>query len=105
MPPEMVVRLLEAAEDLIVEKIRWKLGRWELDRFLGTLEGLALMEIEIDSESDPLSDPLHGVYILPDVTDDNLFVSRRLARLDSKKQRKLVKKAYKEVKAWMGLSD
>jgi len=35
----MVVRLLEATEDLIVEKIRWKLGRWELDRFLGTLEG------------------------------------------------------------------
>ena len=39
VPPEMAVRLLEAAEDRIVEKIRWKLGRWELDRFLGTLEG------------------------------------------------------------------
>ena len=57
VPPEMAVRLLEAAEDRIVEKIRWKLGRWELDRFLGALEGLALMEIELDAESDPLPAP------------------------------------------------
>ena len=105
VPPEMAVRLLEAAEDRIVEKIRWKLGRWELDRFLGALEGLALMEIELDADSDPLSDPPQGVQILREVTDDNRFVSGRLARLDPKKQHKLVKKAYKEVKGWTGLSD
>ena len=105
VPDDMAVRLLEAAEDRIVEKIRWKIGPWELDRFLASLDGLALMEIELDSESDPLPDPPQGVQILREVTDDNRFVSGRLARMKPKKQRKLVKKAYKEVKGWTGLSD
>jgi len=105
VPADMAVRLLEAAEDRIVEKIRWKLGPWELDRFLGTLDGLALMEIELNDESDPLPDPPQGVQILREVTDDNRFVSGRLARMTPKKQRKFVKKAYKEVKGWTGLSD
>ena len=105
VPEEMAVRLMEAAEDRIVEKIRWKIGPWELDRFLGALDGLALMEIELGDESDPLPEVPHGVQIVREVTDDNHFVSGRLARLTPKKQRKLVKKAYKEVKEWTGLSD
>ena len=105
VPEEMAVRLMEAAEDRIVEKIRWKIGPWELDRFLGALDGLALMEIELGDESDPLPEGPHGVQIVREVTDDNHFVSGRLARLTPKKQRKLVKKAYKEVKEWTGLSD
>jgi adenylate cyclase len=100
VPADMAVRLLEAAEDRVVEKIRWKIGPWELDRFLGTLDGLALMEIELDAESDPLPDAPDGVQSLREVTDDNRFVSGRLARLKPKKQRKFVKKAYKEVKGW-----
>lgn len=105
VPEEMAVRLMEAAEDRIVEKIRWKIGPWELDRFLGALDGLALMEIELGDESDPLPEPPHSVQIVREVTDDNHFVSGRLARLSPKKKRKLVKKAYKEVKEWTGLSD
>ena len=105
VPADMAVRLLEAAEDRVVEKIRWKIGPWELDRFLGTLDGLRLMEIQLDAESDPLPDAPDGVQILREVTDDNRFVSSGLARLKPKKQRKFVKKAYKEVKGWTGLSD
>ena len=105
VPEEMAVRLMEAAEDRIVEKIRWKIGPWELDRFLGALDGLALMEIELGDESDPLPEAPHGVQIVREVTDGNHFVSGRLAGLTPKKQRKLVKKAYKEVKEWTGLSD
>ena len=105
VPEEMAVRLMEAAEDRIVEKIRWKIGPWELDRFLGALDGLALMEIELGDESDRLPEAPHGVQIVREVTDGNHFVSGRLAGLPPKKQRKLVKKAYKEVKEWTGLSD
>jgi len=105
VPEEMAVRLMEAAEDRIVEKIRWKIGPWELDRFLGALDGLALMEIELGDESDPMPEVPHGVQIVREVTDDNHFVSGRLASMTPKKQRKLVKKAYKEVKEWTGLSD
>ena len=105
VPDEIAVRLMEAAEDRIIEKIRWKIGPWELDRFLGALDGLALMEIELEDESDPLPESPDGVQILREVTDDNRFVSGRLSRMTPRKQRKLVKKAYKEVKGWTGLSD
>ena len=105
VPDDMAVRLMEAAEERVVEKIRWKLGPWELDRFLGSLEGLALMEIELQVETDALPEAPEGVKVLREVTDDNRFVSGRLARLTPKRQRKFAKKVYKEVKGWAGLSD
>ena len=105
VPADMAVRLMEAAEERVVEKIRWKLGPWELDRFLGSLEGLALMEIELQVETDALPEAPEGVQVLREVTDDNRFVSGRLAHLTSEEQRKFVKKAYKEVKGWARLSD
>jgi len=105
VPDEMAVVLFEAAEDCVIEKIRWELGGWTLDRFLGPLDGLELMEAELDSEDQPLPEAPHGVQVLREVTDDKRFVSGRLARLKPKEQRKLVKKAYKEVKGWTGLTD
>ena len=61
-------------------------------------------EIELDAEDETLPEPPGEVLVLREVTDDNRFVSGRLARLSPKKQRKLVKKAYKEVKGWKGLA-
>lgn len=105
VPEEVAQALFQAAEDRIIEKIRWHVGDWELDRFLGPLDGLMLMEIELDAEDQPMPPVPEGVHILREVTDDKRFVSGHLARLPHKKQRKLVKKAYKEVKGWKGLSD
>ena len=104
VPDDVANALFIAAEERTIEKIRWELGPWELDRFLGTLDGLALLEIELESEDDPIPEAPEGVKILREVTDDNRFVSGRLARMTTKKQRKLVKKAYKEVKGWKGLN-
>jgi len=104
VPDEIAVALFLAAESHIIEKIRWKLGPWELDRFMGALDGLALLEIELNHENDELPESPPDVLILREVTDDKRFVSGRLARMKSRKQRKLVKKAYKEVKGWKGLS-
>ncbi|HUF74852.1 MAG TPA: hypothetical protein VMM35_01175, partial [Longimicrobiales bacterium] len=39
VPDEVAEALFEAAEDRIIEKIRWELGGWTLDRFLGPLDG------------------------------------------------------------------
>ena len=103
VPEEMAGMLIEAAGSRTIEKIRWQIGPWELDRFLGPLEGLALLEIELESESDPIPEPPAGVHVLREVTDDNRFVSGQLARMKPKEQRKLVKKVYKEVKGWAGL--
>jgi CYTH domain-containing protein len=104
VPDEVATALFLAADDRTIEKIRWKLGPWELDKFLGSLAGLALLEIELEAEDDTLPESPDGVRILREVTDDNRFVNGRLARLTDKKQRKLVKKAYKEVKGWKGLN-
>ena len=103
VPDDVAAALFEAAEDRTVEKMRWEIGSWELDRFFGPLEGLSLMEIELDAEDDPIPESPEGVHILREVTDDNRFVSGHLARMDEKAQRRLVKKVYKEVKGWKGL--
>ncbi len=105
VPQEMAIPLLEAAEKRVIEKIRWRIGPWELDRFLGPLEGLVLMEIELDHETDPIPTPPNGIHVLREVTDDKKFVSSHLARLKHDAQRKLVKKAYKEAKIWTGSPD
>ena len=105
IPGEMAQVLFQAAEDRIIEKIRWRVGDWELDRFLGPLDGLMLMEIELDAEDQPMPPVPEGVHILREVTDDKRFVSGYLARMPHKTQRKLVIEAYKEVKGWKGLSD
>ena len=105
VPPEIAEALFLAAEDRIIEKIRFRLGPWELDRFLGPLDGLALLEVELDDVIDPVPEAPDGVHILREVTDDKRFVSGHLARMKPRKQRKLVRKAYKEVKGWKGLSD
>ena len=102
---EIAEALFLAAEDRVIEKIRFRIGAWELDRFLGPLEGLTLMEIELDDEADVLPEPPTGVHVLREVTDDKRFVSGHLARMTSKKQQRLVTTVYKEVKGWKGLSD
>jgi adenylate cyclase len=104
IPGEVAQALFQAAEERIIEKIRFKVGDWELDRFLGPLDGLMLLEIELDAEEAPMPPVPDGIHILREVTDDKRFVSGHLARMPQKKQRKLVKKAYKEVKGWKGLS-
>lgn len=104
VPPEIAEALFAGAADRIVEKLRFRVGPWEVDRFQGALKGLTLMEIELDSEDDPIPEPPGGILILREVTEDNRFVSGRLARMKSRKQKKLVKKAYKEVKGWKGLA-
>lgn len=104
VPDDMAELLMAAAGDRVIEKVRWRLGPWELDRFLGALEGLALLEIELESEHAAVPAVPNGVQVLREVTDDKRFVSSVLAASHPREQRKLVKKAYKEVKGWTGLN-
>lgn len=105
VPDDVAEALFEAAEHRIIEKVRWDLGGWTLDRFLGALDGLELLEVELEREDQELPPAPRGVHLLREVTDDKRFVSGHLARMKPKDQRKLVKQAYKEVKGWKGLTD
>ncbi len=93
---EVAVALFEAAGDHVLEKIRFPLGAWTLDRFLGDLDGLALMEIELEAEDEALPPFPANLRVVREVTDDKRFVSGRLAALEPGERRKLVKKVYNE---------
>ncbi len=95
--PEIADALFHAAGTRIIEKVRWEAGRWEVDLFMGSLEGLALMEIELEHERDVLPEPPKGITILREVTDDKRFTSSSLAECPDRDRRELVSALNAEV--------
>jgi CYTH domain-containing protein len=93
---EMAEALFEAAGGRIIEKVRHRVGPWEVDRFLGPLEGLALLEIELQNEDEAVPEPPKGVSILCEVTNDKRFVSSTLASMTEGEQRLWVRRVYQE---------
>lgn len=94
---EMAEALFAVAGERVIEKVRYRLGPWELDRFGGGLEGLVLLEIELEGEGDLLPEPPRGVEIIREVTDDNHFTSSGLACMTEVAQQQFVRAAYSEV--------
>jgi adenylate cyclase len=97
VPQDVAEALLEAAGSRIIEKTRWRLGRWELDRFAGALSGLTLLEIELDAVDEAVPAAPHGVLVLREVTDDNRFTNNHLASLTKAEQERIVTAVYREV--------
>jgi len=97
VPVPLAEALLGACEGRRVEKIRHRLGRWELDRFRGGLEGLVLLEIELEQEGETIPDPPAGVVIVREVTDDNRFSNLGLACMAPGEQREFVRAVQEEV--------
>jgi adenylate cyclase len=96
VPPDVADALMQAAGKRVIEKTRWDIGPWQLDRFEGPLEGLTLLEIELDAVDAPIPQAPDGVVVLGEVTDDNRFTSGYLARLKKKEQKGLVRDVYRE---------
>jgi CYTH domain-containing protein len=88
--PEVAEGLLEASGRRVIEKVRHRIGPWELDRFEGALEGLVLLEIELEDEDDPVPGPPDGVTVIREVTDDKRFTNSVLASLTQNEQRRMV---------------
>lgn len=93
---EMATMLFEVAGDRVIEKVRHRSGPWEIDRFMGGLEGLALLEIELEDPGAPLPKWPPGVSILVEVTTDNRFTSSGLASLTKEEQEQWVNQVYAE---------
>ena len=94
---EMAEALFEAAGERVLRKVRHRIGPWELDRFESGLEGLALLEVELDREGEPLPEAPKGVLILREVTDDNRFTSSTLASMTAREQRRWVEDVYTDL--------
>jgi len=94
VPPDVGQALLDAAGEKVIEKVRYVIGPWELDRFVGSLDGLALLEIELHAENDPIPAYPSFVSILREVTLDTQFTSSYLASLTSHERAAWVREMY-----------
>lgn len=63
------------ADGTVIDKTRYIAGRWEIDEFHGTLEGLTLAEIELTDADEPIDIP---PYIGIEVTGDPRYYNSML---------------------------
>lgn len=64
----------------VIEKIRYRVGRWEIDEFHAALEGLVIAEIELSSPDEPIEIP---DYIGKEVSGDKRYYNSVLSTLSS----------------------
>lgn len=96
VPEDVAEALFELAGPRVIEKTRFRVGPWELDRYFGFLKGLALLEIELERVDQPLPDPPADVAVIREVTDDNHFTNNYLSSLSKRDARAFVRAAYTE---------
>ncbi|MBR44353.1 MAG: hypothetical protein CME18_08070 [Gemmatimonadetes bacterium] len=97
VPNNIAEALFLKADQGVIEKLRWYIGPWELDQFLGRLSGLFLLEIELESDGDKLPGAFpDGVTVIREVTNDNRFTSSSLAGLSASNRSNFVQSAYRE---------
>lgn len=60
----------------VIEKRRYRCGRWEVDEFFGRLRGLVVAEIELSAENESFDKP---EWIGREVTDDKRYFNSILA--------------------------
>lgn len=72
--------LLRLCGRFVIRKTRYRLGRWELDRYAGLLRGLWLAELEQGRGERALPRPLPG-WLGREVTGDPRYTAAHLARL------------------------
>tara|TARA_Y100000588_G_C14174976_1_gene890927 strand:+ start:415 stop:918 length:504 start_codon:yes stop_codon:yes gene_type:complete len=91
---DVAKELMDASGPRTIEKVRWSLGPWTLDRFLGSLEGLSILEIELTSEEETLPTFPPGITVIHEITDDKRMSNGYLASLHQAAQKKIVLAAY-----------
>lgn len=69
--------IFAAAVSPVIEKTRYRVGRWEVDEFHGCLEGLTVAEIELEDENEPFDKP---IFIGAEVTHDKRYFNSVLAK-------------------------
>ena len=73
--------LMAMAGEHRLEKVRYAVGRWEVDVFGEKLVGLVLAEVELEREDEALPAPPPWLELVREVTDDAAFTNQRLAWL------------------------
>jgi CYTH domain-containing protein len=86
--------LMAIAGDRRLEKTRYLLGPWELDIFGGKLEGLVVLEIELERENAPTPPLPPGVEVIREVTGRAGYRNQALAGLSPTEARRFVAELY-----------
>jgi CYTH domain-containing protein len=90
VPPGAGAELLELAGEHRVEKLRYEIGRWELDCFQGKLAGLIMAEVELIAEDEPLPPVPAGLDLIREVTTIREYTNQCLAQLGAEESGRLV---------------
>nr|PZN91034.1 MAG: adenylate cyclase [bacterium] len=85
--------LMAMAGEHRLEKVRYAVGRWEIDIYGDKLAGLVLAEVELEHEDEPLPPPPAWLELAREVTDDPAFTNQRLARLGPDEAARFVREA------------
>lgn len=64
-----------------IQKVRERVGRWEIDYYEWPLTGLIVAEIELESEDEELPELPEGITLLKEVTGDSTYSDGRLSTL------------------------
>ncbi len=90
VPEDVAHQLFKVAEDLLITKTRYVVGRWEIDVFDGALQGLTVVEVELESATEPLPAVPAGMPELVEVTEEPAMTNRWLAGLTDGEAREFV---------------
>lgn len=91
IPPGAGSELLEMTGEIRIEKLRYEVGRWEIDCFLGKLAGLVMAEVELASIDEPLPPVPAGLELLREVTMLSAYTNHCLARLGEEGAQRLLR--------------
>lgn len=73
--------LFEMTGEHRLDKVRYQIGRWEIDLFEGKLAGLVLAEIELNDATEAIAPVPVGIELSREVTNEPAFTNQRLAAL------------------------
>jgi CYTH domain-containing protein len=90
VPPDVGAELMDMAGEHRLEKVRYQVGRWEIDLFEGKLAGLVLAEVELSSIEESLPPAPVGIELDREVTEEGAFTNQRLALLGEELARRFV---------------
>lgn len=77
VPVADAIAMIERCGSDALSKCRYRSGRWEIDEFHGSLEGLVVAEIELSSPDESIILP---AWIGEEVSDDPRYYNSSLAR-------------------------
>lgn len=82
--------LLRLAGSTTVEKTRCVAGRWEVDFYHGSLDGLVTADCELSRPDERLPPPPPGIELVREVTDDARYTNHNFARSSDEDRRAIV---------------